>query len=71
MLTLQSKISGKMTPVARDQSIVKFREDKEIKVMISSLKTGGVGLDLSMANKCILMDLWWNEAIQEQVSATL
>lgn len=69
MLTLQSKISGKMTPVARDQNIAKFREDKEIKVMISSLKTGGVGLDFSVANKCILMDLWWNEAIQEQVIA--
>lgn len=36
--------------------------------MISSLKTGGVGLDLSAANKCILLDLWWNEALQEQVS---
>ena len=60
-----------MAPVARDQNIVRFGEDKEIKVMISSLKTGGVGLDLSAANKCILMDLWWNEAIQEQVSAPL
>lgn len=50
---------------------MKFREDKEMKIMISSLKTGGVGLDLSAANKCILMDLWWNEAIQEQVSIFL
>lgn len=60
-----------MAPASRDQSILKFREDKEIKVMIASLKTGGVGLDLSMANKCILMDLWWNEAIQEQVSTVI
>ena len=57
-----------MAPASRDQKIVKFREEKELKIMISSLKTGGVGLDLSVANKCILMDLWWNEAIQEQVS---
>lgn len=35
--------------------------------MISSLKTGGVGLNLTMANKCILVDPWWNEAIQDQV----
>lgn len=57
-----------MAPISRDQNIAKFREDKDIKIMISSLKTGGVGLDLSVANKCILMDLWWNEAVQEQVS---
>lgn len=35
--------------------------------MISSLKTGGVGLNMTMANKCILVDPWWNEAIQDQV----
>lgn len=35
--------------------------------MISSLRTGGVGLNLTMANKCILVDPWWNEAIQDQV----
>lgn len=71
VLTLQFKLSGKLAPVSRDQNIAKFRDDKEIQVMISSLKTGGVGLDLSVANKCILIDLWWNEAIQEQVSAFL
>lgn len=43
-----------------------FREKSEIKVFIASLKAGGTGLDLSMANKCILVDPWWNEAVQEQ-----
>jgi SNF2 family DNA or RNA helicase len=57
-----------MTIHARNDNIQKFREDPDIKVMIASLKTGGVGLDLSVANKCILVDLWWNEAIEEQVS---
>lgn len=35
--------------------------------MIASIKTGGLGLDFSVANKCILVDLWWNEAVQDQV----
>jgi SNF2 family DNA or RNA helicase len=44
-----------------------FRENREVKVMIASLMAGGTGLDMSMANKCILVDLWWNEAMQQQV----
>lgn len=35
--------------------------------MIASLKAGGTGLSLTMARKCILIDLWWNEAIEQQV----
>lgn len=56
---------------ARDLSIQDFRDKPETRVMIASLKAGGTGLDLSMANKCILVDLWWNEALQEQVSRAL
>lgn len=46
-------------------------KDSEKRIMIASLKAGGTGLDLSAANKCILVDLWWNEAIQEQVCILL
>ncbi|GLI74314.1 hypothetical protein PoHVEF18_002551 [Penicillium ochrochloron] len=66
-----TKLTGKMAQIARDRSIISFREDPDLKVMISSLKTGGVGLDLSAANKCILLDLWWNEALQEQAYGRL
>ncbi|KAJ5690017.1 hypothetical protein N7462_004409 [Penicillium macrosclerotiorum] len=64
-------ISGKMSLSARDDNIEKFREVSEMKIAIASLKTGGIGLNLSVANKCILIDLWWNEAIQEQAYCRL
>ncbi|EKV11056.1 SNF2 family helicase, putative [Penicillium digitatum PHI26] len=64
-------ITGKVSPTSRDQQIEKFGKDKDIKIMISSLKTGGVGLNLTMANKCILVDPWWNEAIQDQAYCRL
>ncbi|KAJ5757768.1 uncharacterized protein N7511_006462 [Penicillium nucicola] len=65
------KMSGKMSIAAREEGVKAFRDDDRIQVLISSLKTGGVGLDLSMANKCILVDLWWNEAIQDQAYCRL
>lgn len=61
------QITGKVSPISRDKQIEQFSKEKDIKIMISSLKTGGVGLNLTMANKCILVDPWWNEAIQDQV----
>ncbi|KAI0132812.1 SNF2 family N-terminal domain-containing protein [Xylariales sp. AK1849] len=40
--------------------------DLGIKVMIASLKSGGVGLNLVTANRVILVDEWWNHAMQLQ-----
>ncbi|KAI2703430.1 hypothetical protein DTO006G1_5376 [Penicillium roqueforti] len=64
-------ITGKVSPTSRDRQIEQFSKEKDIKIMISSLKTGGVGLNLTMANKCILVDPWWNEAIQDQAYCRL
>ncbi|KGO41712.1 Helicase, C-terminal [Penicillium expansum] len=64
-------ITGKVSPTSRDKQIELFGKDKDVKIMISSLKTGGVGLNLTMANKCILVDPWWNEAIQDQAYCRL
>lgn len=50
---------------SREIQLKKFREDPGTKVMITSIKTAGLGLDFSVANKCIL------EAVQEQVSARM
>jgi SNF2 family DNA or RNA helicase len=52
---------------ARETQLESFQKDIETKIMIASIKTGGLGLDFSVANKCILVDLWWNEAVQDQV----
>ena len=44
-----------MTPKAREEALESFRDDPEVKIMIASLKCGGVGLvsPLSYAD-CIL-----------------
>ncbi|KIX92928.1 uncharacterized protein Z520_11404 [Fonsecaea multimorphosa CBS 102226] len=58
--------NGKMTIDARERSIDKFRDDPNIFIMICSLKAGGVGLNLSMASKVIILDLWFNSSIEAQ-----
>ncbi|OJJ77117.1 hypothetical protein ASPBRDRAFT_112628 [Aspergillus brasiliensis CBS 101740] len=65
-------LTGKLSLSVRENNMKTFSDkDSEVRILIASLKAGGIGLDLSAANKCILVDLWWNEAIQEQAFCRL
>ncbi|WEW57749.1 hypothetical protein PRK78_003216 [Emydomyces testavorans] len=69
--TIICKLTGRVPPSERHKDIEEFRTDPTIRVLISSLRAGGTGLDLTMADKCILVDLWWNEAIEQQAFCRL
>jgi SNF2 family DNA or RNA helicase len=58
--------TGKMTFDARDKSIATFRDDLGTNIMLCSLKAGGVGLNLTMASKVIILDLWFNSSVESQ-----
>ncbi|KAJ9313734.1 hypothetical protein DTO271D3_6038 [Paecilomyces variotii] len=66
-----TSLTGKMSIPAREKAMTDFRESEDLRIMIASLKAGGIGLDLTMANKCILIDPWWNEAVQQQAYCRL
>ena len=38
------------------------------RVLLVSLKAGGVGLNLVAASRLYMLDLWWNPAVEEQAS---
>lgn len=48
------------------KAIKKFNEDPNVKILLVSLKTGGVALNLTVANYIFLMDPWWNPAAEMQ-----
>lgn len=50
----------------RTKVIHRFRDDKNIKILIAGLKCGGLGLNFPWANRCISLDLWWNHAVEQQ-----
>ena len=59
-------IHGGMDVKARDASLRDFREDASTRVLLMSLKAGGVALNLTIANYIYLMDPWWNPAAEMQ-----
>jgi DNA repair protein RAD16 len=61
-------IHGGMNIQSRDASLKDFREDSSVRVLLMSLKAGGVALNLTVASEAYLMDPWWNPAAEYQVS---
>lgn len=45
-----------MNVQSRDEALRDFREDSSIRVLLMSLKAGGVALNLTVANEAYLLD---------------
>lgn len=58
--------AGNMSQGAREKALKDFADDKEKRVMLMSLKCGGLGLNIVAASRVILMDPWWNDAVEQQ-----
>lgn len=61
-----SMYHGGMSNDAKESSLRDIEANPSKKVLLMSIKAGGVGLTITAANHVILMDPWWNEAIEEQ-----
>ena len=59
------KITGS-TPAHDRQEMTKAFNQGERDAFLISLKAGGVGLNLTGADTVILVDLWWNPAVEAQ-----
>lgn len=59
-------IHGGMDVKSRDAALKSFREDHDVRVLLMSLKSAGVALNLTAASEVYLLDLWWNPAAEMQ-----
>lgn len=60
------RFDGSLSERKRHQVLSEF-DSKEIpSVLLMSLKAGGVGLNLTRASNVILVDSWWNPAVDNQ-----
>ncbi|MBC2851306.1 DEAD/DEAH box helicase family protein [Cetobacterium sp. 8H] len=57
-----------MTGATKDrQGLVDlFQKDSRYKVFVMTLKTGGVGLNLTAADTIFIYDPWWNKTVENQ-----
>ncbi|KAF7982840.1 hypothetical protein HWV62_25802 [Athelia sp. TMB] len=60
------RYDGSMSKDHREASLEKIRSSKNVRVILISFKAGSTGLNLTACNNVILVDLWWNPALEEQ-----
>lgn len=61
-------IHGGVPVGERKKRVQKFQADAYTPFMVLSLKTGGVGLNLTRAGHVIHFDRWWNPAVENQAT---
>jgi SNF2 family DNA or RNA helicase len=59
-------LDGSTSLPNRQEQVTTFQEDETKKAFLISLKAGGVGLNLTVADYVYLVDPWWNPAAEQQ-----
>jgi SNF2 family DNA or RNA helicase len=59
-------LTGAMDQAQREAVVRRFRRDPERRLLVVSLRAGGVGLDLQAASYVFHFDRWWNPAVEDQ-----
>lgn len=60
------RLDGKMTREKRVASLRAFNDNPDITVLLASIGTGGLGLNLTVANNVYIMEPQWNPAAEAQ-----
>ncbi|KAG2235394.1 hypothetical protein INT48_005744 [Thamnidium elegans] len=60
------RYDGSMDIRRRAEAVNQFFDNPNIRVLLVSTKCGSLGLNLTVANRVILLDVWWNPALENQ-----
>ena len=59
-----TRMDGSMSANQRKKALTEFKQSS--RVLIATLRSTGVGLNLTMASRAFLVDPWWNESVESQ-----
>ncbi|KAK7749081.1 hypothetical protein SLS62_008476 [Diatrype stigma] len=62
---------GDMTPQQRGNALEDFKTKSNIKVLVAGLKCGNQGLNITCANRAILLSPWWNRSVEDQAKGRI
>jgi SNF2 family DNA or RNA helicase len=58
--------TGELSQAQKDLAVRTFESEDGPRVLLVSIKAGGVGLNLQSAQQVVLFDRWWNPAVEAQ-----
>jgi DNA repair protein RAD5 len=60
------RIDGTLSQKKREHAIHAFKEDSSVRILLASLRSTGVGLNLTVANHVFLFEPYWNLSVENQ-----
>lgn len=57
---------GGKTQEQRAGALERFSTDPGVRILIASLKAGGIGLNLTAASRVIILEPWFNDTVDHQ-----
>ncbi|KAI0188848.1 P-loop containing nucleoside triphosphate hydrolase protein [Astrocystis sublimbata] len=63
------QIDGRTSPADRSRALKAFKEDAEVHVLLMSIGTGALGLNLTVASRVHLVEPQWNPFVEDQAIA--
>ena len=64
-------IHGNLNETQRNESLMKFQQDSNARLLMITYDVGSTGLNIVEATHCILMDTWWNSIVLEQAQSRI
>lgn len=61
-----ARLDGTLSQKQREQTLKIFKGDDDTKILLASLRSTGVGLNLTEASFVFMLDPWWNESVETQ-----
>ncbi|CCW59544.1 unnamed protein product [Phytomonas sp. EM1] len=61
-------LSGSSSDTRRRALITQFQKEPSCHILLASVRVGGVGINLSVANHCVLLDVGWNPTDDSQAT---
>ncbi len=59
-------LDGRTPQSRREEKVINFQENQDVKLFLISLRAGGIGLNLTAADYVFIVDPWWNPAVELQ-----
>jgi SNF2 family DNA or RNA helicase len=60
------RVDGSLSLAQREEQLCDFKTRPSVCVLLLSLRAASLGLNLVVANHVVLLDLWWNPAVEDQ-----
>lgn len=61
-----TRYDGRLDRKERERRLIRLKTDSETTVLLMSLKCGALGLNLTCCHHVVMVDPWWNPAVEHQ-----